>query len=147
MLDVFVERICAADAQSLRRYPLAYLVVAGLKGALRRFILYPAQRLSRQRHGMWGEDMTWGNTWISKDDLDRIPELPGRVDFDDCAKDRGLVNLLSERKKNAKPWLPAGFYKKTKGGRLCVLEVRRSLKGGVQAGWESRKCASECKRI
>jgi hypothetical protein len=84
---------------------------------------------------MWGEDMTWGNTWISKDDLDRIPELPSRVDFDDWVKDFGLVNLLATRNKSAKPWLPAGFYKKTKGGRLCVLEVRQSLKGVNQAVW------------
>jgi hypothetical protein len=40
--------------------------------------------------------------------LDHVPELPSRVDFDDWEKDWGLVNLLSE-KKNAKPWLPAGF--------------------------------------
>jgi len=49
-------------------------------------------------------------------------------------KERGLVNLLSE-KKNSKPWLPAGFYERTKGGRLCVLDVRRSLKGVDQAVW------------
>jgi hypothetical protein len=30
---------------------------------------------------------------------------------------------------------PAGFYKRTKGGRLCVLDVRRSLKGVDQAVW------------
>ncbi|MGX1052388.1 hypothetical protein AB7M74_003340 [Bradyrhizobium japonicum] len=27
------------------------------------------------------------------------------------------------------------FYKRTKGGRLCALEVRRSLKGVDQAVW------------
>ena len=72
--------------------------------------------------------------WIRKAVLDRVPELPTRVDFDDWEKERGLVNLLSE-KKNSKPWLPAGFYKRTKGGRLCVLDVRRSLKGVDQAVW------------
>ncbi|MGY3617740.1 hypothetical protein [Bradyrhizobium sp. USDA 10063] len=72
--------------------------------------------------------------WIRKEILDRVPELPSRVDFDDWQKERGMVNLLSE-KKNSKPWLPAGFYKSTKGGRLCVLEVRRSLKGVDQAVW------------
>ncbi len=72
--------------------------------------------------------------WIRKEVLDRVPELPTRVDFDDWEKERGLVNLLSE-KKNSKPWLPAGFYKRTKGGRLCVLDVRRSLKGVDQAVW------------
>ena len=71
--------------------------------------------------------------WIRKEVLDRVPELPRRVDFDDWEKERGLVNLLSE--KNSKPWLPAGFYKRTKGGRLCVLDVRRSLKGVDQAVW------------
>lgn len=74
-------------------------------------------------------------TWIRKEILDRVPELPRRVDFDDWEKDRGLVNLLSEKKKNSKPWLPAGFYKSTKDGRLCVLEVHRSLKGVDQAVW------------
>jgi hypothetical protein len=77
----------------------------------------------------WWEEATW----IRREVLDRIPELPGRVDFDDWNKDRGLVNLLS--KKNSKPWLPAGFYKRTKGGRLCVLEVRASVKGVSQAVW------------
>jgi hypothetical protein len=72
--------------------------------------------------------------WIRKEILDRVPELPSRVDFDDWEKERGLVNLLSE-KKNSKPWLPAGLYKMTKGGRLCVLEVSRSLKGVDQAVW------------
>jgi hypothetical protein len=71
--------------------------------------------------------------WIRKEVLDRVPELPTRVDFDDWEKERGLVNLLSE--KSSKPWLPAGFYKRTKGGRLCVLDVRRSLKGVDQAVW------------
>ncbi|MBR0884733.1 hypothetical protein ABIF65_010982 [Bradyrhizobium japonicum] len=55
-------------------------------------------------------------------------------DLDDWEKERGMVNLLSQ-KKNSKPWLPAGFYKRTKGGRLCALEVRRSLKGVDQAVW------------
>src|SRR6267142_1676473 len=73
-------------------------------------------------------------TWIRKEVLDSIPELPRRVDLDDWNKDRGLVNLLSA-KKNSKPWLPAGFYKKTKGGKLCVLEVRPSVKGINQAVW------------
>lgn len=73
-------------------------------------------------------------SWIKKEILDHIPELPGRVDFDDWEKDRGLVNLLSD-KKNSKPWLPAGFYKRTKGGRLCVLEVKPSIKGVSQAVW------------
>jgi hypothetical protein len=73
--------------------------------------------------------------WIRKETLDRIPDLPRRVDFDDWSKDRGLVNLLSDKNKNQKPWLPAGFYKRTKGGRLCVLEARRSLKGVDQAVW------------
>ena len=54
--------------------------------------------------------------WIRKEILDRVPELPRRVDFDDWEKERGLVNLLSE--KSSKPWLPAGFYKRTKGGRV-----------------------------
>lgn len=72
--------------------------------------------------------------WIRKEALDTIPELPGRVDFDDWQKDRGLVNLLS-RKKNSKPWIPAGFYKSTKGGRLSVLEVKPSVKGIAQAVW------------
>jgi hypothetical protein len=76
-----------------------------------------------------------GMTWIRKEILDRVPELPRRVDFDDWEKDRGLVNLLSAKKKNSKPWLPAGFYKSTKGGRLCVLEVHRSLRGVNQAVW------------
>ena len=74
-------------------------------------------------------------TWIRKEILDRIPELPRRVDFDDWEKDRGLVNLLSDKKKNSKPWLPAGFYRRTKGGRLCVLEIRPSIKGVDQAVW------------
>lgn len=73
-------------------------------------------------------------SWISKEVLDRIPELPGRVDFDDWEKERGLVNLLSD-KKNSKPWIAAGFYKRTKGGGLCVLEVRPSIKGVNQAVW------------
>lgn len=72
--------------------------------------------------------------WISKEILEGIPELPKRVDFDDWEKDRGMVNLLS-RKKRTKPWLPAGFYKSTKGGKLYVLEVHRSLKGMSQAVW------------
>lgn len=72
--------------------------------------------------------------WISKETLETIPELPKRVDFDDWEKDRGMVNLLS-RKKGTKAWLPAGFYKQTKGGRLCVLEAHRSLKGVSQAVW------------
>ena len=72
--------------------------------------------------------------WIRKEILDRVPELPRRVDFDDWEKERGLVNLLSE-KKNSKPWLPAGFYERTKCGRLCVLDVRRSRKGVDQAVW------------
>ncbi len=74
-------------------------------------------------------------TWIKKEILDRIRELPRRVDFDDWEKDRGLVNLLSDKKKNSKPWLPAGFYKRTKGGRLCVLEVKPSINGVDQAVW------------
>ncbi len=45
-----------------------------------------------------------------------------------------MVNLLSE-KRNSKPWLPPGFYRSTKGGSLCVLEVHRSLKGVNQAVW------------
>lgn len=73
-------------------------------------------------------------TWIRKEVLDSIPELPGRVDFDDWNKDRGLVNLLSDNK-NSKPWLPAGFYKRTRGGKLCVLEVAPSVKGVSQAVW------------
>jgi hypothetical protein len=72
---------------------------------------------------MGGGDMTWIRTEV----LDRIQELPGRVDFDDWIKDRGLVNLLS--KKNSEPWPAAGFYKRTKRGRLCVLEVSPSVKG------------------
>lgn len=72
--------------------------------------------------------------WIEKEVLDLVPELPHRVDFDDWQKERGMVNLLSQ-KKNSKAWLPAGFYRSTKGGRLCVLEVRRSLKGSDQAVW------------
>jgi hypothetical protein len=75
-----------------------------------------------------------GMAWIRKEILDGLPELPDRVDFDDWEKERGLVNLLSE-KKNSKPWLPAGLYKRTKGGSLCVLEVGRSLKGVNQAVW------------
>lgn len=43
-----------------------------------------------------------------------------------------MVTLLSENK-NSKPWLPAELYKSTKGRRLCVLEVRRSLKSVDQA--------------
>lgn len=74
-------------------------------------------------------------TWISKEVLDRIPELPRRVDFDDWQKEFGLVNLLSGKAGTSKPWLPAGFYRATKGGSLCVLEVRRSLKGVDQAVW------------
>jgi hypothetical protein len=66
--------------------------------------------------------------WIRMEVLEGIPELPKRVDFDDWEKDRGMVNLLS-RKEKTKPWLPAGFYRSTKGGKLCVLEVHRSLKG------------------
>ena len=73
-------------------------------------------------------------SWIRKEVLDRIPDLPRRVDFDDWQKERGMVNLLSE-KKTSKPWLPAGLYRRTKGGRLCVLEVSRSLKGVNQAVW------------
>ena len=73
-------------------------------------------------------------TWIAKEILDRIPELPIRVDFDDWEKERGLVNLLSHKQRQ-RPWLPAGFYKRIKGGKLCVLEVRRSLKGVAQAVW------------
>lgn len=73
-------------------------------------------------------------TWISKELLDNLPELPNRIDFDDWEKERGLVNLISKRK-CSKPWLPAGLYRKTKGGRLCVLEVARSLKGTNQAVW------------
>lgn len=76
-------------------------------------------------------------TRIKKEILDRIPELPVRVDFDDWNKDHGLVNLLSN-KKNTKPWIPAGLYKKIKGGRLCVLEVRPSVKGVSQAVWLER---------
>lgn len=72
--------------------------------------------------------------WIRKEELDHVPELPSRVDFDDWEKERGMVNLLSE-KNNSKPWLPAGYYKRVKGGRLCVLEVHRSLKGVAQAAW------------
>jgi hypothetical protein len=74
-------------------------------------------------------------TWIKKEVLSRIPQLPHRVDFDDWGKERGLVNLLSRKVSNSKPWLPAGFYRTTKGGRLCVLEVRRSIKGVDQAVW------------
>lgn len=73
--------------------------------------------------------------WIRMETLDCIPELPRRVDFDDWAKDWGMVNLLSSGKKDLKPWLPAGFYKSTKGGRLCVLEVKPSAKGIHQAAW------------
>jgi hypothetical protein len=72
--------------------------------------------------------------WISKERLEGIPDLPSRVDFDDWEKDRGMVNLLNSRA-GRKPWLPAGFYKRTKGGRVCVLEVHRSLKGVSQAVW------------
>jgi hypothetical protein len=79
----------------------------------------------------WERRMT---CWIEKEVLDLVPELPHRVDFDDWQKERGMVNLLSQ-KKNSKAWLPAGFYRSTKGGRLCVLEVRRSLKGSDQAVW------------
>lgn len=73
-------------------------------------------------------------TWIRKEVLDSIPELPGRVDFDDWNRDRGLVNLLSDNK-NTKPWLPAGFYKSTKGGKLCVLQIAPSVKGVSHAVW------------
>ena len=73
-------------------------------------------------------------TWIRKEVLNGIPELPSRVDFDDWNKERGLVNLLSENK-NSNPWLPTGLYKRTKGGRLCVLEVAPSVKGVSQAVW------------
>ncbi|WP_157038778.1 hypothetical protein [Rhodopseudomonas palustris] len=72
--------------------------------------------------------------WIENKELDSISELPSRVDFDDWEKEEGLVNLLA-KKGRAKPWLPAGLYKRTKGGRLCVLEVHRSLKGVEQAVW------------
>ncbi|WP_145984357.1 hypothetical protein [Bradyrhizobium nitroreducens] len=73
-------------------------------------------------------------SWIRKEILDRIPELPGRVDFDDWEKERGLVNLLSVKKKS-KPWLPAGVYKRVKGGKLCVLDVGRTLKGVAPSVW------------
>jgi hypothetical protein len=75
----------------------------------------------------------WERSWIKKEVLDGIPELPRRVDFDDWQKQRGLVNLLSKKKN--KPWLPAGFYKRVKGGQLCVLEVSASVKGISQAVW------------
>jgi hypothetical protein len=78
----------------------------------------------------------WESTSISKEDLDRIPELPNRVDFDDWQKQRGLVNLLSEKKN--KPWLRGGFYKKIKGGKLCVLQVAPSVKGVSQTVWLER---------
>ena len=73
--------------------------------------------------------------WIRKETLDGIPELPPRVDFDDWQKDRGLVNLLQGAGKHAKPWLPAGFYKKTRGGRVWGLESKPSSKGVDQAVW------------
>lgn len=74
-------------------------------------------------------------SWIRKEVFNRIPELPHRVDFDDWKKERGLVNLLSGKANTSKPWLPAGFYRTTKGGRLCILEVHRSIKGVNQAVW------------
>lgn len=73
------------------------------------------------------------SSWIRKEVLDGIPELPNRVDFDDWQKQRGLVNLLSEKKN--KPWVPAGYYKRIKGGKLCILEIRPSVKGISQTVW------------
>lgn len=75
----------------------------------------------------------WESSWIRKEVLDEVPELPNRVDFDDWQKQRGLVNLLSEKKN--KPRLPAGYYKRIKGGKLCLLEIRPSVKGISQAVW------------
>jgi hypothetical protein len=34
-------------------------------------------------------------TWIAKEILDRIPELPMRVDFDDWEKERGLGPVVN----------------------------------------------------
>jgi hypothetical protein len=72
--------------------------------------------------------------WISKETLDSTPELPKRVDFDDWEKYQGHVNLISTRGDRV-PWLPAGYYKKIKGGKPCVLKVRSAVKGTKQSVW------------
>jgi hypothetical protein len=89
-----------------------------------------------------------GMTWVRKEVLDRVPELPSRVDFDDWEKGRGLVNLLSE-KKNSKPWLHAGFYKRTKGRQALRAGSPSFAQGVAQAVWlekPSLKSASKRKR-
>jgi hypothetical protein len=73
-------------------------------------------------------------SWIAKRTLDEIPELPGRVDFDDDTKDRGMVNLIGNGATTI-PWLPPGFYKKVKHGKLCVIEVKAGAKGVRQVVW------------
>jgi hypothetical protein len=106
-----------------------------VSGAATRFVGTKGETLAsacNTPNGLIGRD---DMAWIRKETLDGIPELPRRVDFDDWAKDWGMVNLLSNGKKDSKPLLPAGFYKTTKGGRLCGLEVKPSVKGIDQAVW------------
>ncbi len=73
-------------------------------------------------------------TWIRKEVLEGIPELPRRVDFDDWNKERGLVNLLSDEK-NSKPWFPAGLIKGPREAGCAFWRLLLPVKGVSQAVW------------